>query len=99
MSYGLVQERAPRKKKGKEKVVSLAEPVPSPEGRLSSAGSGKLGHALPETIGQIVIFYTTAQFGNEEYSDEDSGNGFRHEVSSLRVAAAKGAARFKTKKN
>jgi hypothetical protein len=33
----------------------------------------------------------------EDYSDNDSGNNFRHEVPSLRVAAAKGAARFKTK--
>jgi len=33
----------------------------------------------------------------EECSDNDSGNEFRHEVPSLRVAAVKGAARFKTK--
>ena len=34
VSYGLVQQRAPRKKKGKEKVVSLAEPVRALDGRL-----------------------------------------------------------------
>jgi hypothetical protein len=33
----------------------------------------------------------------EENADNDSGNDCRHEVPSLRVAAAKGAARFKTK--
>jgi hypothetical protein len=57
VSYGLVQERAPRKKKSKEQenVVSLAEPISS-QGR-----SGKPGHALPEAIGRIVNFYTTAQ--------------------------------------
>jgi hypothetical protein len=34
---------------------------------------------------------------DEGYADSDSGNDSRHEVPSLRVAAAKGAARFKMK--
>jgi hypothetical protein len=57
VSYGLVQERAPRKKKekGKEKVVSLVEPT------RTSGRSGDMGHAWPEAIGRIVNFYTTAQ--------------------------------------
>ena len=73
------------------KEVSLPEPV------LSPCRSGKVGYALPEPILRIVDFYTTAQVGDEEDSDDESGNDFRHEVPSIRVAAAKGAAQFKTK--
>jgi len=50
VSSGLVQERPPSKKKGKAKVVSFAEPVSGPSGR-----------AMPEAIGKIVNFYTTAR--------------------------------------
>jgi len=49
VSYGLVEERAPSKKKGKSKVVSFAESI-----------SGPSGKALPEAIGRIVNFYMTA---------------------------------------
>ena len=45
-----MQERPPRKKKGKAKVVSFAEPVSRPSGR-----------AMPEAIEKIVNFYTTAR--------------------------------------
>jgi len=62
VSYGLVQERAPRKKKSKEQenVVSLVEPI------SSKGQSGKTGHALPEAVGRIVNFYTTAQVMQSE---------------------------------
>jgi len=49
VSYGLLQERVPSKKKGKSKVVSFAEPI-----------SGPSGKALPEAIRRIVNFYITA---------------------------------------
>jgi len=91
------EERPPRKKKGKPEEVSLVEPVPSPRHHLPLGRPGKVGYALSEAMGQIVNSY---QVSDEEHSDEgDSGNEFRHEVSGLRVAAKKGAARFQTKKN
>jgi len=57
VSYGLVQERPPRKEKGraKEKLVTSVEPV------LSSDRSRKVGCALPELGDRIVNFYTTAR--------------------------------------
>jgi len=56
VSYGLVQERPPRKGKGKakEKVVATAEPV------FSTDRPEKVGCALPESGGRIVNFYTAA---------------------------------------
>jgi len=56
-----VQQRAPRKKKGKEKVGLLAEPVRVLDSRLSANQFGPLGHALPEAVGRIVNFYTSAR--------------------------------------
>jgi hypothetical protein len=52
VSYGLVQERPPRKKK--EKAAALVEPVSRPQ-------ESGLGHAGPEIAGRIVNFYTTAR--------------------------------------
>ena len=54
----------------------------------------KMGDASSEPIGRIVNFYRMDQVIDEEPSDEDSGNGFRHEVPGLRVAARMEAARF-----
>ena len=70
VSYGLVQERPPRKGKAKEKLVSLAEPeclVGEAEERSEEtfptdrSRSRKVGQALPESVGRIVNFYTTAR--------------------------------------
>jgi len=55
VSYGLVQERPPRKGKAKEKLVSLTEPV------FPADQYGTVGKALPESVGRIVNFYTTAR--------------------------------------
>ena len=54
----------------------------------------KMGDASSEPIGRIANFYRMDQVIDEEPSDKDSGNGFRHEVPGLRVAARLGAARF-----
>ena len=55
VSYGLVQERPPRKRETKEKLVSSVEPVSSAD------RSQRVGCALPESGGRIVNFYTTAR--------------------------------------
>jgi len=54
----------------------------------------KMGDASSEPIGRIANFYRMDQVIDEEPSDEDSGNGFRHEVPALRVAVRMEAARF-----
>jgi len=55
VSYGLLQERLPRKRKAKEKFVSKTEPV------VPADRSRTVGKPLCESVGRIVNFYTTAQ--------------------------------------
>jgi len=55
VSYGLLQEQPPRKRKAKEKLVSKTEPV------FPADRSGTVGKPWPESVGGIVNFYTTAQ--------------------------------------
>jgi len=55
VSYGLVQEWPPRKGKAKKKLVSLTQPV------FPADRSGTVGKPLPEFVGRIVNFYTTAR--------------------------------------